>query len=93
MSEPIEDATIRVAAALAAAISLLERSPKTAAPSDKIFDMMVSDYKRALEAWRAAIRLAEAERERDAWIKAARTMSDEVERLRAELAKENSNER
>lgn len=48
----VDDETLGMAASLAAAISLLERSPKTGAPSDKMFDMMVSDYKRSLEAWR-----------------------------------------
>ena len=40
---------VAVMAALAAAISLLERSPKTAAPSDKMFDIMLDDYRRALD--------------------------------------------
>lgn len=44
-----------IAASLAAAISLLERSPKTGAPSDKMFDMMVADYKKALEKWRTGM--------------------------------------
>lgn len=46
--------TVRIAASLAAAISLLERSPKTGAPSDTMFDMMVADYKKALQEWRVA---------------------------------------
>lgn len=51
----VDDETFGVVASLAAAISLLERSPKTGAPSDLMFDMMVLDYKRALIAWRAKI--------------------------------------
>jgi uncharacterized protein YqeY len=41
-------------ASLAAAISLLERTPKAkkAAPSDTMFEMMLSDYRKALEAGR-----------------------------------------
>lgn len=49
---------VSVMASLAAAISLLERSPKTAAPSDKMFDQMLDDYRNALEAARAAIAAA-----------------------------------
>ena len=46
---------IGVMAALAAAISLLERSPKSAAPSDKMFDLMLTDYRRALDNARRAL--------------------------------------
>lgn len=52
-----EDPSVAVAAALAAAISLLERggkAAKKAAPSDKMFDQMLRDYKRALADWRKA---------------------------------------
>lgn len=45
-------------ASLAAAISLLEnggKAAKKAAPSDKMFDQMIRDYKRALDAGRAAL--------------------------------------
>lgn len=51
----VDDETFGVVASLVAAISLLERSPKTGAPSDLMFDMMVLDYKRALVAWRAKL--------------------------------------
>ncbi len=34
---------------LVAAVSLLKRSPKKAAPSDKMFDQMILDYERAIE--------------------------------------------
>lgn len=46
-----------VAAHLAAAISLLERTPKTkkAAPSDKMFDQMLVDYKNSLTRARVAL--------------------------------------
>ena len=46
---------IPVAAALAAAISLLERGGKQAAASDKMFDQMLIDYQRALDDYRALI--------------------------------------
>lgn len=57
-SPDIEQAMIGVMASLAAAISLLERTPKakSAAPSNTMFEMMLSDYRKALEAGRAAIR-------------------------------------
>ena len=48
---------VRVAASLAAAISLLERggkAAKKAAPSDKMFDQMLIDYRAALDAFRKA---------------------------------------
>jgi len=47
---------VGMAASLAAAISLLERGGKEAAASDKMFDQMLKDYRRALEKYRAAIR-------------------------------------
>lgn len=49
---------IRALASLAAAISLLERVPKAkkAAPSDKVFEQMLIDYRNALEAGRTFIR-------------------------------------
>ena len=49
------DIAIRVAASLAAAISLLEHSPsaKKAAPSDRMFDQMLTDYRKALNDFRA----------------------------------------
>lgn len=48
----LREALITVSASLAAAVSLLERTPKAkkAAPSDKMFDQMVLDYKKSLEA-------------------------------------------
>jgi hypothetical protein len=51
------EAFIGVTAALAAAISLLERtqSAMKAAPSDKMFTTMLADYRKALEAGRAAL--------------------------------------
>lgn len=50
----LRDPFVAALAALAAAISLLERSPKTAAPSDQMFDIMLADYKGALRDGRAA---------------------------------------
>ena len=54
------DAYIGVLASLAAAISLLENTPrsKKAAASDKMFDQMVADYKKALDEGRAALSAA-----------------------------------
>lgn len=48
---------VRVLASLAAAISILERTPKAkkAVASDKMFDTMLDDYRKALEAGRAAL--------------------------------------
>lgn len=61
-------AIIGVMASLAAAISLLERTPKAkkAAPSDKMFDQMVVDYKASLERARGAIRSLELSGQREA---------------------------
>lgn len=36
-------------ASLTAAVSLLKRGPKQAAPSDRMFDQMIIDYERAIE--------------------------------------------
>lgn len=50
---------VRVMSSLAAAISLLERggkAAKKAAPSDKMFDQMLVDYNRALDAARVALK-------------------------------------
>ncbi len=48
---------VAAVASLAAAISLLERTPKAkkAAPSDKMFDQMLADYRKSLEAARTAL--------------------------------------
>ena len=40
---------IHAIASLAAAVSLLENSPKTGAPSNKMFDIMLDDYRKSLE--------------------------------------------
>ena len=52
---------IHALASLAAAISLLEKSPKTAAPSNKMFDQMLADYRKALYAARDYIISEEVE--------------------------------
>ena len=52
----LEAAAINVAASLAAAISLLERGGKKAAPSDKMFEQMLVDYRNSLERARAALK-------------------------------------
>lgn len=43
-----------VLAHLVAAVSLLERSPKTGAPSNRMFDQMLADYNASIERGRAA---------------------------------------
>jgi hypothetical protein len=52
-----DEAHLGAMAALAAAISLLERTPKAkkAAPSDRMFDLMLDDYRKALDAARTAL--------------------------------------
>lgn len=62
MPKAERDPFIRLLASLAAAISLLERGGKEAAPSDKMFDQMLTDYRAALEAGRAALPRTVAER-------------------------------
>ena len=47
-------ALVDVLASLAAAISLLERGGKKAAPSDKMFEQMLIDYRASLERGRTA---------------------------------------
>jgi len=44
----LREALRDVGASLVAAISLLERSPKTAAPSNKMFDQMLNDYRASI---------------------------------------------
>lgn len=48
-----------VEASLVAAVSLLKRGSKKAAPSDKIFDQMIADYEGSIERARAALRKQE----------------------------------
>lgn len=57
-SNPVTDALMGTAAALAAAISLLERTPaaRKSAPSDTMFRMMLDDYRKALEAARSVLK-------------------------------------
>lgn len=47
---------LEVTASLAAAISLLERGSKNAAPSDKMFDQMLMDYKKSLNHARSILK-------------------------------------
>lgn len=56
----MKDAAVGVAASLAATIYLLERGGKKAAPSDRMFDQMIRDYKRSLRTFRAAYSALEA---------------------------------
>ena len=54
----LREEALHGAASLAAAISLLERggkAAKRAAPSDRMFDQMLDDYRRSLETLRAAL--------------------------------------
>jgi hypothetical protein len=53
--ERLREALVTSAASLAAAISLLERGGKKAAPSDTMFAMMLADYQKALDNARAAL--------------------------------------
>ena len=55
------EAAIGAAASLAAAISLLEGGGKKAAPSDRMFDQMLVDYRNALETARAVLAKARGE--------------------------------
>jgi hypothetical protein len=49
------DAAVDAGASLAAAISLLERGGRKAAPSNKMFDQMLVDYRNSLERTRTAL--------------------------------------
>ena len=51
LSEALRGAT----ASLVAAVSLLKRGSKKAAPSDKMFDQMILDYEKSIEEARAAL--------------------------------------
>jgi DNA-binding CsgD family transcriptional regulator len=53
LSKCAKEIIVGVSASLAAAISLLESGGKQAAGSDTMFDIMISDYKRSLEAAKA----------------------------------------
>lgn len=55
------DALVTVTAALLAAISLLENSPKSGAASNKMFDIMLSDYRKALEIGRKQLNVPKRE--------------------------------
>jgi hypothetical protein len=54
-NERLREALKDTLAHLTAAISLLERSPKTAAPSNKMFDLMLSDHRASVERAREAL--------------------------------------
>jgi hypothetical protein len=55
MYEALKDVTV----SLIAAVSLLERGGKKAAGSDKMFSIMLDDYRKSIEAGRAALSLGE----------------------------------
>lgn len=54
-NERLRAALVDGGASLAAAISLLERGGKKAAPSNKMFEVMLDDYRKSLERVRAAL--------------------------------------
>jgi len=51
----LEEATTDALASLVAAVSLLERGGRRAAPSDKMFAVMLADYNASIERTRAAL--------------------------------------
>jgi hypothetical protein len=55
------DAAVDAGASLAAAISLLERGGRKAAPSNKMFDQMLVDYRNSLERTRTTLAEIEGE--------------------------------
>jgi hypothetical protein len=55
-NEALREISISTLASLVAAVSLLERGGKKAAASDKMFYMMLADYKAAIDAARAALK-------------------------------------
>lgn len=59
--DALVEAQIGAAASLAAAISLLERGGKKAAPSDKMFAVMLDDYRKSLDGARAVLARAKGE--------------------------------
>ena len=54
-NERLRSALEEATPSLAAAISLLERGGKRAAPSDKMFAVMLDDYRKSLKIARAAL--------------------------------------
>jgi hypothetical protein len=56
------EAAVDAGASLAAAISLLERGGRKAAPSNKMFDQMLVDYRNSLERTRATLAEIEGEK-------------------------------
>lgn len=56
------EALLQTTASLEAAISLLGRGSKKAAPSDMMFDMMLADYRGATDQARAVIAAATGEK-------------------------------
>lgn len=60
--QQLRETLIDVSASLAAAISLLESGGKCAAPSNKIFEMMLTDYRRSLARARRLLKTPTSER-------------------------------
>lgn len=58
--ERLREAAISTTASLVAAVSLLKRGSKKAAPSDVMFDLMIADYEVSIERARAALKGGEA---------------------------------
>lgn len=52
----LQKALTNVCASLVAAISLLEKGGKVAAPSNKMFDQMLMDYKASIDRARAVLK-------------------------------------
>lgn len=65
VSDKLEKALKDTLSHLVAAASLLSHSPKTAAPSNKMFDQMVVDYKAAAKRSRTALAEVAALRKKD----------------------------
>lgn len=55
----LSEALLDTLASLVAAVSLLERGGKKAAPSDKMFEMMLADYRASIHRARAVLKEGE----------------------------------
>lgn len=51
-----KDIVVDLLASLVAAVNLLKRGSKKAAPSDRMFDQMIADYEDSIERGRAALK-------------------------------------
>lgn len=55
IDDACREALSQTLASLVAAVSLLKRGEKSAAPSNKMFDQMMADYESAIASGRAAL--------------------------------------